>query len=257
MAKTITEMFGHDPKSPLSVTKEFIAGLECEIESVLSKKNMMGFHATNDGSLRNEGIEFISEPLPRDILMDSFKKLHAKIEYYNKSEAFSPRTSTHVHINCRMLTDTQVKTLMLLYALYEEFFFAMVDESRRGNIHCVPLTETVLTNYYGYDLNYICQRWHKYTALNLLPLQKLGTVEFRHMQGTNDEQLMSEWLAVLDNLWHLAQTTVITSTALSSKETLEHWFTTIFKPSPKIMALKPCLSEMTQNSLIDVKFSLV
>lgn len=253
----ISKLFGHDETHSLSQVKVFVAGLECEIESVRSKTNLAGFGATHDGSLRNEGIEFISQPLPRETLLGAFKNLHAKIEYYNKDEAFSPRTSTHVHVNCRTLDDKQVKTMTLLYALFEEFFFTMVDDTRRGNIHCVPLTETVLTNYYGYDLNYMLSRWHKYTALNLLPLGKLGTVEFRHMQGTDNVDLMTEWLTTLDNLWTLCQKVQITQETLSNPDTLSDWFTQIFQASPKIMALKPCLGEMIQDSLIDVKFSLV
>lgn len=254
----IHEMFGHDKGHSLSKTGMFVAGLECEIESVRGLVDgVHEFKSTADGSLRNHGVEFISDPLPREELQNSFKKLHASLNFYDKSEAFSPRTSTHVHINCRPLTDTQVKNIVMLYALFEEFFFSMVDYNRRGNIHCVPLTETVLSNYYHYDLAYMTQRWHKYTALNLLPLAKLGTLEFRHMQGTDNPNLMEEWLTTLENLWTLGQAISITPEALGNKEEVQRWFTTIFKASPKILALKPCLDEMLQNSLIDVKLSLV
>lgn len=133
----------------------------------------------------------------------------------------------------------------------------MVDSSRRGNIHCVPLTETFLCNYYSHNLNHMLTRWHKYTALNVLPLAKLGTIEFRHLQGTDDTNLMETWLTTLENLWKLGQEVKITEETLSSKDTLREWFVKLFGHSTKIMALEPCLFDMIGNNLIDVKLSLV
>jgi hypothetical protein len=242
---------------PLNTATAFIAGLECEIESVVSKHSDDIFVATEDGSLRNNGCEFISHPHTKDVLLDSFKKLHARLEFYDKAEAFSSRTSTHVHVNCRSLDEVQVRNLTLLYALFEEFFFAMVDANRRGNIHCVPLSETFLSANYRHGVMHQRERWHKYTALNLLPLGKLGTVEFRHLQGTGDVNLVEEWLTTLENLWKLAQTVVIDATSLSSEHALKDWFYSIFGHSKRIMALEPCLKDMIKNSLIDVKLSLV
>lgn len=253
----VAELFGHRLDHPLTQASDFIAGLECEIESVHKAKGIGQFQCTEDGSLRNHGVEFISAPLPKNVLIDEFKNLHAVITYYSKEEAFSPRTSTHVHVNCRPLDEKQVKNVVLLYALFEEFFFSMVDSSRRGNIHCVPLTETFLCNYYGYNLNNMIQRWHKYTALNLIPLTKFGTIEFRHLQGTDDVNLMEEWLTTLENLWSLGQQIEINASTLSDKDTLRRWFGHIFGHSNKIMALEPCLFDMIRNSLIDVKLSLV
>jgi hypothetical protein len=238
--------------------QSFIAGLECEIESIRHyPEKLSPFTVTNDGSLRNNGYEFISMPLDEASLITAFKNLHAKLEFRNKDDAFSSRTSTHVHINCSNLETSQVKTITLLYALYEEFFFAMVDPIRRGNIHCVPLTETFLPTYYKYELNHMVQRWHKYTALNLLPLGKLGTIEFRHLQGTDDDVLMGEWIRVLSNLWNLGQRVQLTPETLSDSGVLKLWFRALFDHVPRIMALEPCLDEMTKNSLLDVKLSLV
>lgn len=253
---TIAQIYGGD--ATYIRDDIFIAGLECEIESVRKyADNLPEFKPTEDGSLRNNGVEFISLPLGRDPLLTAFKNLHAKIEFKNKAEAFSPRTSTHVHVNCLALDEKQVKQIVLLYALFEEFFFAMVDSSRRGNIHCVPLTETFLPNYYQQTINTMIQRWHKYTALNILPLAKLGTIEFRHLQGTDNPELLSDWLRALENLWWVGQRTTIDETSLTDKSTIRRWFLDIFQHSSRIMALEPCLDDMIKNSLIDVKLSLV
>lgn len=244
-------------KSDLDGAKQFFAGIECEIESVMNKHDMYGFRCTEDGSLRNHGVEFISPPLDKESLVGAFKGLHATIEYEHPDEAFSSRTSTHVHINCRSLTQDHARQLVLFYALFEEYFFAMVDKDRRHNIHCVPLTETFLPSIYKYSLLKGMTQWHKYTALNILPLAKQGSIEFRHLQGTNNVELLNEWLTTLDNLWRMCQREEINPSSLNNPIVVKQWWQTLFGHSPRIMALEPTLPSMTRNSLLDVKFAFI
>jgi len=253
----IQQEYGLRRYESLDEVNFFIAGIECEIESVEPDQSFDNFTSTHDGSLRNDGIEFISRPLDRGVLLNSFRNLHANIQLYEPEQAFSSRTSTHVHVNCRTLTPDQTKQLVLFYALFEDFFFAMVNKDRRGNIHCVPLTETFLPNIYKYDLTRYIQSWHKYTALNVLPLGKLGSIEFRHLQGTRDDQLLGEWLLTLDNLWHLSQREHITAETLADEAKLKQWWLSLFAHSPRIMALEPAFNNVIQNSLLDVKFAFV
>lgn len=242
----------------LNKSTVFIAGIECEIEGVVGTPQFQHFSTTKDGSLRHEGLEFISHPLPIGTLLEAFTNLHGELELFSVPEGnFSPRTSTHVHINCRTLESEQVKTLLLLYALYEEYFFLLVSPARRGNIHCVPLTETHLPEMYERPIECLVDRWHKYTALNLLPLSSLGTVEFRHLQGTGDPQVLEEWLTCLERLWELCQRASITKESLSSATTLEQWYAHIFGHSEKMRAMAPTLPSLISNTLIDVKFALI
>lgn len=245
---------------PLNEQMEFMAGIECEIESVdhMDNENVLNFfNATNDGSLRNSGIEYISVPLKRDKLVTEFKNLHANIYYYDKDVAFSPRTSTHVHINVRRFEPQQVKQLLLFYALFEECFFNMVDPVRRNNIHCVALTETGLPNRYRSDVIQLAKNWHKYTAFNLLPLFKQGSIEFRHLQGTDDAELLNRWLSTIENLWQLAQQEAMTKESVVSSEQHLRWFHTIFKDAPEILALEPAMPNIIANNLIDVKMAFI
>ena len=257
MPQKLSDLFKWDHPE-YTTFENFLAGIECEIEAVRGLSNEVEyFKAENDGSLRNHGIEYISLPMTRDILVPQFKKLHANLLYFDRTQAFSPRTSTHVHINCRTLDTDQLKTLLLLYALYEEVFFGMVSADRRTNIHCVPLTETYLPSRYRQDVKALLKGWHKYTAFNLLPLVSQGTVEFRHLQGTDDAALLDEWLTCIQNLWEMSQTTVITRENIVSPRQLNTWFRDIFSHSPRAMAFEPALPNMIQNSLIDVKFALL
>ena len=233
----------------------FLAGVECEVEAVSNPQSMGRFTVTNDGSLRNEGYEFISTPASRENLVEAFKSLHQHLKFMEGSDPFSVRTSTHVHVNCLNLDLQQVRILVLLYALFEEFFFMMVKPERRDNIHCVPLTETHMPGLYKHPLPTYVKNWHKYTALNLKRLSDLGTVEFRHLHGTNNISEFNCWLSVLENLWTLAQQTQINKDTLS-KENITGWFNTIFQPSPRILSMRTSLFDIIRNSLIDVKFSV-
>lgn len=254
MAKPV-EAFGLDGVKTYDEATVFLAGIECEIESVLEGQAFPGFTATSDGSLRNHGIEFISKPFTVPQLLKHFENLHANIKFFDRSVAFSPRTSTHVHINCRSLSLEQVKNLLLLYALYEEFFFSIVSPVRRGNIHCVPLTDTHLPSVYGRDTKSLIANWHKYTALNLLPLGKQGTVEFRHLQGTGSGAELREWLLTLQNLWRTCQEDILTREVLLDRKQLFALWQKIFCDSPKARAQAPLFDGMIKNSLIDVKLS--
>lgn len=239
----------------LNTEASFIAGMECEIESVSSRHDIGVWNATTDGSLRNHGIEFISPPMQKDALLESFSHLHQHIEYVNPMECFSQRTSIHVHVNCRSLEDKQVKNMLLLYALFEPFFFSLVEPQRRDNIHCVALTDTYLPGTYHFDLNGLAHGWHKYTAFNILPLRTLGTVEFRHMQGTGDFELVTQWLTLLENLYTLCQRTSVDSETLSQPINLKMWWRHLFGHCPQIMAMEPEFHTTIENSLIDVKLA--
>lgn len=253
----IQQEYGLRAHDGLDKINFFVAGIECEIESVEPDQSFDNFMSTHDGSLRNDGMEFISKPLDRGTLLHSFRNLHAQIQLYEPEHAFSPRTSTHVHINCRTLTEEQTRQLILFYALFEDFFFAMVNQERRSNIHCVPLTETFLPQIYRYELLRYIKNWHKYTALNVLPLTKQGSIEFRHLQGTKDDQLLSDWLLVLDNLWHICQREALSRETLADKAKLKFYWKTLFAHSPRIMALEPAFDNIIQNSLVDVKFAFI
>ena len=242
----------------LTNAQHFIAGMECEIESVKAlKQNLPEWESTQDGSLRNHGIEFISLPLPRDLLLNGFKNLHASLEFVKPHEAFSHRTSIHVHVNCRPFTTDQLKNFLLLYALFEDFFFSMVSPDRKHNIHCVPLSQTYLSSRYAQKVDRLIGNWHKYTAFNMLPMKALGTVEFRHMHGTADTVLVGQWLRTIENLWTLSQNQMITRENIVSSDQIERWFDLIFSDAPQILRLKPLLPSMIESTLIDVKFALV
>lgn len=249
---TVAEHFG----VPALNAKTQFVGLECEIETIKrTKPEFPGaiFSITEDGSLRNTGREFISIPMKVDDAILNFERLHATIEY--GKEAFSERTSIHVHVDCTSLTLQECRNVVLNYALFEEFFFLMVDPSRRHNIHCVPLTETYLPFHYKQSIPEMFGRWHKYTALNIKPLGKFGTIEFRHMQGHNDVKLLQEWLKTIENLVAAGKTFTPNRSLLTDVGKVNA-FKEIFKDSPSVYNKVNLIPELTFNTSLDLKLAI-
>lgn len=236
---------------------KFFGGLECEIEAIKTPKHFGIFQCKEDGSLRNHGFEFVSQPAERDLLVKEFTDLHKWLKFYPNEDPYSSRTSTHVHVNCLCLTEAQARDFVLYGALFEELLFAMVKPERRDNIHCVPLTETHLPSIYRQTLSQLVQQWSKYTAINLKRLPDLGTIEFRHMHGTNSVEDVSAWLKVLENMFFLCQQQPLNKKVLTDRNTILGMFDYVFEHVEKIKMLRPSLFNIIRNSLIDVKFAVI
>jgi len=233
------------PDAPLFV------GVECEIENIIDHAsiNTELFNVTTDGSLRNNGYEYVSIPLAVEKSVNAFTNLHATLK--TGDQAFTNRTSIHVHANCANLEKIQVRSIIFLYALYEEAFFAMVDKERRSNIHCVALTETYLPSIYKEQLHVMYAKWHKYTALNIKPLGKYGTLEFRHMHGHNDAELYAEWVWTINKLFAVGKEIDVSVVALT-EEFLFETFNELFGHT-RIASNWGSIRGQMENQIIDIK----
>lgn len=244
--------------SHVSDATEFIAGVELEIEDILGFKTHNGYdswNVTEDGSLRNNGRELISPPLPLDNLVKGFKAIHKDLVHSKDPKPFSERTSIHVHVNMLNCTLEQSKSVLLWYSLFEPVFFSLCEYKRANNIHCVRLDQTNMSEYYNRSLPYIVSKWHKYAALNLKPLKEIGTMEFRHMEGHNDAAKFESWLKTIKNLWEWGRASPMTPSYLNEKDILAA-FEFIFKDSAA-KSLKPHVMELVSNNLLDIKLSFI
>lgn len=189
---------------------DFICGVELEIESiktwrpdVLSERRVT---IEEDTSLRNYGREFILSPSSYEEACETFKLVHENIIKHSSYDHFSDRTSIHVHVNVRELELKQLRQLMLVYALFEPIFFDLVGKEREHNIYCVPLSYTYIPSSYSKSIVTLVETWHKYTAFNMAPAKEKGTVEFRHMYGTGDVHVFSDWLGRIKSLYDFVAT---------------------------------------------------
>lgn len=252
----IYQIYGLDTLNEfLKSSDNFFCGVECECESFQDVKNnspYMYWEKKEDHSLRNNGVEFISKPLNFSDTLTAFKMLHENYIAEKPSEKFSDRCSIHVHVNCMSLTEEQVENIILLYALYEPFFFEEVAESRKANIHCVPLSNTMLPSQYGGGLRSLVGSWGKYSALNAKPISTFGTLEFRHSDGHDDPHRFARWLGIIRNLWIAGQQVKVDSAFVNDVSKISNTYSYIFGKTPP-----PNLIHQVSDSLIDIKLSLI
>ena len=188
----------YKPTLPIH-NKNYIFGIEVEVERVPNPRidGTTYWTMTADGSLRNDGVEFVSLPIRMDQIEGALKQLRANLP---NTHEFSPRTSVHVHMNVRDMTITKINNLVLLYTMVENLLFNYAGESRKNNVFCIRLQDT---NYVRLMRDFqtnpyeVVHTWNKYTALNLNPMQDKGTVEFRHMRGTVDTTTLITWINFL------------------------------------------------------------
>jgi len=223
MSKTIANIFGlktpkiYAPKIPLGECSfpQLLLGVELEVERCdhdgdwYRDKLSRGFRVEQDGSLRGNAFEFISNPMMMGHLLSELQGFFQTTQF--NQENYTDRTSVHVHVNMLDMTPEQLSTLCLVYSVFESILFQFVGHYRDTNIYCIPWAQC------RYNYNMVQElidnvgkpvsRWQKYTALNLVPLGNQGTVEFRHMHGTSDMNKLTTWINTLGSLVAYAQRT--------------------------------------------------
>lgn len=209
-----------DLESAGLVDNSTFVGIEVEVERMndngLSPKLISELNPVwmikLDGSLRNNGREFVSLPIRGKNVISALHLLHAHLNTHHKKHEFSERTSIHIHVNVRKLSIEQVICFLFVYISVEKSIFKFIKSSgwdRSNNIFCVPLAESdmyvglmFLIKYLKEDkINDIIlvlrQMWKKYTAFNTLPVAEKGTFELRHMGGTIDVNVITNWVNLI------------------------------------------------------------
>lgn len=207
-----------NPSSNWVLPDQYI-GIEIETER-MPDAPMRTFNATpsswashNDPSLRDNGIEFtLRQPLMGEQLSEAISYF---FRTFNRPWRTSGRTSTHLHINMQQDTDT-VEVLQAMVAIYyalENAWFKVVGEERKWSGYCHPLDarQTEVLQYLFSDSEASIREWYdtlsglphqgsgRYYGLNLLALNKYGTVEFRHFPCvTSEEQLIGYVTLVME-----------------------------------------------------------
>ena len=181
-------------------TTQGMVGIEIEVENITNSLHPLAYwDIKTDGSLRNNGVELVSVPLQIKQVQLAIEHVYNVLTANNKPD-FSNRTSVHIHVNCRDLTQNQIYNFILLYALFEKHFYAFAGNKRMNSIFCVPLFRTNQLNVLDNVVYGLSPNWHKYCGINLLPLyqnqvtQGYGTIEFRHLYGTSNQREILEWI---------------------------------------------------------------
>lgn len=186
----------------------FHVGIEVEVENYRVRHQQADasklWSTHQDGSLRNNGVEFVSLPVDGVNILKAVNALWDNMPDYS----FSQRTSVHVHVNIRKLSYEQLAGLLAIYCVVEPLLFDFVGRGRQRNIFCIPVTETGYPDKWLMDISKgkgsVFGQWEKYSAVNLSRFAELGTIEFRQMHGTRDKEKILTWLEILSCLYQYA-----------------------------------------------------
>jgi len=196
-------------------------GIEVEVESTFFPAGVPKLYndhwiTTKDGSLRNEGMEFVLRigrtvghlPEALNNLFEYFSLVRIQAGHPQLYD-FSERTSIHVHLDINTFNEGSMSNLMVLYTLYEDQLFKYCASSRKENIFCVPLrNSSILSNINDDDTCWsVVNKFSKYCAFNLEATGRFGSVEFRHLEGTNDAKKILDWVILLSLLRRYAERT--------------------------------------------------
>lgn len=184
--------------------KSCLVGIEVEVENVPVYLDHLQplWLRTEDNSLRDNGWEYISAPVKGEHIEYSLRRLFRDMKKHNPKYTFSGRTSIHVHMNARTMTCDQAAAMLLLYTVFEKTLFRFIGKDREHNHHCVPVRNSNISAMMS-DIIFgraPTGHWQKYTAVNILPLSGKGTLEFRHMHGTDDVDRLMVWINLLMKL---------------------------------------------------------
>lgn len=175
-------------------------GIEIELEGARGQPSDLvtrWWRHVGDGSLRDHGIEFVSQILHGTEIHDALRAVNP----YMQTCTASWRCGIHVHADVRSYDINQLSSILSLYCLLEPLLFAWEGNKRDVNNFCVPwYVSPVHLDTFATQLGTVTSpgsreavaalsalsNLPKYTALNLNPIPRQGSIEFRFMQTTKD-----------------------------------------------------------------------
>lgn len=189
-------------------------GLELEVEAHNRVPLVVPdpWEVKEDGSLRHTAREYVSrgvQKLDTNFLTSLIKLCELINDKENRIILDSPRTSVHVHINAGKFPFLTTVTAALAWWLYEDYIIQLCCNSRtrKGNHFCLPLSQAsgMLDS-----LRYVFENGNttalnndnlKYGAQNLWSLTRIGSVEYRCLEGRYDPKYIYQYANMLYQLY--------------------------------------------------------
>ena len=299
IVNTTIKEIEHKFKSPsryILVSPLSFVGLEIEVENILDiddlsplcKGNL--WNVTTDGSLREYGYEFISPPIRGNNIYYALKILEKDIKESQSHVKFSDRTSVHIHMDARQMTLENLLCFLLTYITVEKLLYMFVEKEKKkdenkklvlnsdisdryDNIFCSPIEPSLYALNVSYILElwrggsytsmwkWIISKWHKYGGINLLPLKKLGSIEFRQCHGTIDVQFIISWINLILCLKRFSRRTTVSELIeviknINTNSGYSYYLDDIFgRFSPLLQTFES--SSFIESGVISVKTALV
>lgn len=191
--------YNRHPIAP--VLSDCEVGIEIEIERV--GPNDVGVYEVwepkQDGSLRDNGLEYVSLPISGNRISYALHQFFGEI---SGGYRFSPRTSIHIHQNALNMTLPQIAGELITYGAIEKLLYQFVGGDRDKNNFAVPYYETSIYDHINIFLrgslaDIMGYENHRYLGLNIASVTKLGTLEFRHLGGTDNIEKILKWINLI------------------------------------------------------------
>ena len=248
MAKLLSKLTGikqdsrtFSPNEGVACSKTLV-GIEVECENAVDfsrkARDLELWKNANERSLRNNGVEYVTQPVMGNDIIRALDELAVVVAASKPAPECTDRTGLHVHLDFRSETVQSLYRFIIVYLVFEKFLFSQCEDGREDNAYCIPLgmCEDLLR-----DLSRILSRsdttakrfiqnFPKYTAMNLLSLMNLGTVEIRMHEGTVDSSVILKWVNLLLSIKKYACETEATPQNLIDFvcASPEEYFTTVF-----------------------------
>jgi len=183
-------------------------GIEIETEGANLPDNLQ-YHwdVKGDGSLRaTKGTPYeyvLRSPVARDKVSEVLRYLNKKFVEWEAKPDYSYRTSVHVHINAQPLTILEVFTWLTVYFVVEDMITSMCGRHRIGNRFCLRASDAegiignIIQSLQTGNLGAMTNPAYRYSACNFSSLAGFGSLEFRALRGTNDEETITRWINLL------------------------------------------------------------
>lgn len=172
-------------------------GLPRDLDTVYWKSEL-------DGSLR-DGVEYVlKRPIAISKVVDALVELRDLFTAYGSHLMFSHRTSIHVHVNVTNMELYALKKFIFLSYMLDTVFSKIGGREIKGNRFALRMKDAMGIYYALQDLfrnnNVPDNNQAKYSIINICPITKYGSVEFRAMHGNMDIKAIDSWCQLLVSL---------------------------------------------------------
>ena len=176
-------------------------GIEIEVENLPNAPEYPLYVVTEDGSLRNNGKEYVSGILTYKQAVTTFADLTDTL--ISNGADFNERCGVHIHVDFREKSREDIASFLTKYLAIERTLSAICGISRANSNFCLPLLEADGNKIYYKQYLFegktsgVLARCTKYSALNLAPLTTQGSIEFRMLPSDGKVERFN---AVIDML---------------------------------------------------------
>jgi hypothetical protein len=228
------------------------------LEKVIAPATKSSWVAKADGSLRGDSREYVfSAPcVVQDIpfmvngLFETLNKVRVKLDNSN-------RCSTHVHLNMKGYKINQLTSILILWYAFEEALINWCGEMRKTNHFALGQRDSLSTPQAWTRFLKTGEWPHhdgglKYSAMNILPLFRLGSFEIRCGPSPDTPEIPIEWATAVYYLSKYAannyQNPMTFAYDLSEKGGAEI-FRDIYKDVPELQGFVQRVFEVNENLL--------